>query len=179
MQWKLIDATYKLSKFEDGVAAHVEKFCNEVVKTAHEGIALPPLSVEIDGESRRYSSVNLDIHPKDRVATLTVKAPESLSATSLEEIHEEGADWWPLRVFREIEDALFHLRLNLLDVGCVVLKTEGSEAFVLAIDEQLDANQDDWFIKEVRHFIKRTLKRVDCTAKTFSSCSMTQTKPLA
>ena len=72
-----------------------------------------------------------------------------------------------LRAFREIEDALFHLRLNLLDVGCVVLKTEGSESVLLAFDGQLDQFKNDWFVHEVRHFIKRTLKRVDCTAKTF------------
>ena len=42
-----------------------------------------------------------------------------------------------------------------------------SESAILSLDEQLETYKDDWFVHEVRHFIKRTLKRVDCTAKTF------------
>ena len=73
----------------------------------------------------------------------------------------------PLRAFRELEDALFHLRLNLLDIGCVMLRTEGDGHEVAKMDALLDTYAEDWCVNEVKHFIKRTLKRLDCTAKTF------------
>jgi benzoyl-CoA-dihydrodiol lyase len=167
VDWKLIDATYKLSKFEAGVATHVDRLCANSDKAPMQGIALPPLSVELGPKGRVYSSVTLDIKAEQRLATLTIKAPEAITSNTLEGIHKEGANWWPLRAFRELEDALFHLRLNLLDIGCVLLKTSGDGQMVEKMDQLLEAHASDWFVKEVQHFIKRTLKRVDCTAKTF------------
>jgi benzoyl-CoA-dihydrodiol lyase len=167
VDWKLIDATYKLSKFDAGVATHVERLCANSDKAANVGIPLPALAVNTDGDSRHYSTVSLDVEAGKRLATITIKAPESVTAQTLEEIRGEGAQWWPLRAFRELEDALFHLRLNLLDVGCVILKTAGNGALIQQIDQLFETHASDWFVKEVQHFVKRTLKRVDCTAKTF------------
>ena len=96
-----------------------------------------------------------------------MKAPTDTAIDTLDGIHQAGADWWPLRAFRELEDALFHLRLNLLDIGCVMLRTEGDGHEVAKMDALLDTYAEDWFVNEVKHFIKRTLKRLDCTAKTF------------
>jgi benzoyl-CoA-dihydrodiol lyase len=167
VDWKLIDATYKLSKFEAGVATHVDRLCAKSDKQPAQGIALPSLSVEVVGQNREYSSVTLNVQAAQRIAILTIKAPDVVTSDTLEDIHKEGADWWPLRAFRELEDALFHLRLNLLDIGCVVVKTSGDGRLIEKMDQLLEAHASDWFIKEVQHFIKRTLKRVDCTAKTF------------
>ena len=36
---------------------------------------------------------------------------------------------------------------------------------MLAHDAFLDAHQADWFIREVRHYLKRVLKRVDMTSR--------------
>ena len=33
---------------------------------------------------------------------------------------------------------------------------EGPGAHVLAIDALVEVNQDDWFINEVKHYVKRT-----------------------
>ncbi len=167
VDWKLIDATYKLSKFDAGVASHVERLCAESTKPATKGIELPALSVSMSGQNRTYSSVTLDVETDKRLATLTISAPEDVKSQTLEDIHSEGANWWPMRAFRELEDALFHLRLNLLDVGCVIIKTTGNGELIKQMDTLLEHHAADWFVKEVQHFIKRTLKRVDCTAKTF------------
>ena len=167
VDWKLIDATYKLSKFEEGVGKHVAKWREQIVKTVGPGINLAPIAVELDGASRNYSTVSLQIDEANRLATLIVNAPDAASTEDLESIHKEGCEWWPLRAFRELEDALFHLRFNHSEIGCVVLKTSGSRKGVIAYDHLLETFASDWFVNEVRHFIKRTLKRVDCTAKTF------------
>ena len=117
--------------------------------------------------SRTYSHVQLDVNADERTAVLTMAAPDSAGPSDVASIRKAGADWWLLKAFRELDDALLHLRLNLLDIGTVTLRTKGPGAHVLAIDALVEANQDDWFINEVKHYVKRTLKRLDYTAKTF------------
>lgn len=102
-----------------------------------------------------------------RSAVLTVKAPAAAVESTPETIHAAGDQFWPLRVFREIDDAILRLRVNEREIGTVVLKAEGDAALVLQADEVLLANQSDWLVREITHFIKRTLKRVDLTAKSF------------
>ena len=38
---------------------------------------------------------------------------------------------------------------------------------MLAVDETLLAHQDHWLVREIIHFIKRTLKRMDLTSRSF------------
>jgi benzoyl-CoA-dihydrodiol lyase len=78
-----------------------------------------------------------------------------------------GDRFWPLRAFRELDDALLRLRMNEPLIGTVVVKTRGSAEAVLAVDAILLANQDHWLVREIVHFIKRTLKRMDLTSRSF------------
>src|SRR4029079_2679626 len=48
----------------------------------------------------------------------------------------------------------------------VLFRTEGDAAAVLAHDALL-SQDGDWFMREVRHYLKRVLKRIDVTAKSF------------
>jgi benzoyl-CoA-dihydrodiol lyase len=66
---------------------------------------------------------------------------------------------------RELDDAILHLRLNEPTLGLIVLRTEGDTSAVLACDERLDADRDDWFVREVRLLWKRVLKRLDMTSR--------------
>jgi benzoyl-CoA-dihydrodiol lyase len=169
VDWRLIDATYKLSKFEAGVQSHVDAaLASAPHKPKAEGIAWTPLDVEIgeDG-SRRYQHVTLDLNDPERRATITIRGPDAAGPTTADAIHAAGMGWWPLRAFRELEDAILHLRFNFREVGTVVFQTRGDGDTLMAIDEVLDAHKDDWFVHEVRHYMKRVLKRVDVTAKTF------------
>jgi benzoyl-CoA-dihydrodiol lyase len=100
-----------------------------------------------------------------RVATLTVRGPEGDLPQESAAIRELGCEWWPMRAFRELDDALCHIRLNEEEIGLVLVKTEGSSDRVLAVDETLQALRDDWFVGEVRHLIARTLRRLDLTAR--------------
>ncbi len=70
-------------------------------------------------------------------------------------------------MFRELDDALIRLRFNYPKVGLIILKTRGDAGKVLEMDAQLTANKDDWFVSKVRHHIKRVLKRLDLSAKSF------------
>jgi benzoyl-CoA-dihydrodiol lyase len=168
VEWRLIDATYKLSKFDEGVQSHVDAVLASVPdKEGAVGIPWTPLDPTVDEDgSRHYSHVDMELDTEKRRATLTVSAPEDIGPTTADEIKQLGMNWWPLKVHRQIDDCLLHLRLNLLGIGCIVIKTRGDQETVLRIDDVLEAQKDDWFVSEVRHYIKRTLKRLDYTAKT-------------
>src|SRR6185436_11280165 len=84
-----------------------------------------------------------------------------------EGIQTLGDQFWPLRAFRELDDALLRLRLNEPLIGTVVVKTRGEHDPMLAMDELLLAHQDHWLVREIIHFMKRTLKRMDLTSRSF------------
>ncbi len=85
---------------------------------------------------------------------------------SADELRRAGADLWALRAFRELDDALLELRFNQLEVGLIVLETEGDPAAVVESDRVIaELAKSDWFAKEVLLHQKRVLKRLDLSAK--------------
>jgi benzoyl-CoA-dihydrodiol lyase len=76
-----------------------------------------------------------------------------------------GAEFWPLKLARELDDAILNLRLNEFDVAAIVFKSSGDPGEVMAYEHFLDANKDHWFVREIRHYWKRVLKRVDLTSR--------------
>src|ERR1700733_5702391 len=100
-----------------------------------------------------------------RTATITVRAPNADQPREPEAIRIEGARWWPLAVARELDDAILLLRTNALDMGTWILKTRGDPGAVLAVDEVLAANTDDWFVRETVGMLRRTLARLDVSSR--------------
>jgi len=98
---------------------------------------------------------------------LTVAAPAGEQPTTIDGIMKAGDQFWPLRAFRELDDALLRLRLNEPLIGTVVLKTVGDPASVLKVDATLLEHHDHWAVREIIHFMKRTLKRMDLTSRSF------------
>jgi len=78
---------------------------------------------------------------------------------------ESGAQFWPLRLARELDDAILDIRANEFDIAAIVFKSSGDPAQVLAYDRFLEANKDHWLAREIRGFWKRTLKRIDLTSR--------------
>jgi benzoyl-CoA-dihydrodiol lyase len=167
-EWGLIDGYFPTSKFQDSIAAHVQSIVEgNGRKKAEQGIKLNPLQVEASDEGREYKYVSLKLNREGRYADLTVRAPEADTPTTIEEIEKLGDSYWPLQVYRELDDALLHLRVNQLEIGLVCLHTEGNIADVLKVDETLDAHKDHWLVREIILHMARTLRRLDLTAKSF------------
>jgi benzoyl-CoA-dihydrodiol lyase len=155
-EWGLVDGVVPRSKWADEVNARAKKLASTVkVEKKGPGVALDAL-----GDSRH---VKLEVD--GRVATLTVSAPTDDAPKSVDEIMKLGANWWPLRAFRELDRALLDLRFNHEQVGLVLLKTRGEAFRVLAHDVQLQTHQDHWFVREVRLHMARVLRRLDNTAR--------------
>ncbi len=168
VEWRLVDAVYPTSQFKERVA----KRAAELAATSDRpsggpGISLGPLAPVVTGDTVEYSRVSLQIDRARRVATLTVKAPDTPQPATPEEILQAGDAFWPLRAFRELDAALLHLRIDEPLIGTVVVRTDGDPAAVLAVDETLLAHADHWLVREIVHFMKRTLKRMDLTARSF------------
>jgi benzoyl-CoA-dihydrodiol lyase len=170
VDWRLVDEIVPPSRWEAAIAARAEQFSATSDRpTDAKGIALPPLACETSETAIHYPHVRVELDRATRRANITLQGPTSLP-TDLAGIHAEGADFWPLALARELDDALLHLRLNEPELGILVFRTEGDPAAVLAADALLDAHQADWLVREIRHYLKRTLKRVDLTSRSLIAC---------
>ncbi|MBA3711980.1 MAG: benzoyl-CoA-dihydrodiol lyase [Pyrinomonadaceae bacterium] len=167
-EWGLIDDYFPTSKFQEGVAARVRGIVEaDGQHAAAHGIKLNPLHVEATANGREYKYVSVRLNREGRYADLTMRGPEADMPHTIEEIEQLGDAFWPLQAYRELDDALLHLRVNELETGLVCLRTEGDIENVLAVDETLAANKDHWLIREIILHMARTLRRLDLTAKSF------------
>ncbi len=168
VQWQLVDAVHPTSKFKDAVAARARELAATSDRpSSGPGIVLHSLQPTVSDGSLTYSAVTLAIDRAARTAELTVQAPSGPQPATPDEILAAGDQFWPLRAFRELDDALLRLRVNELEIGTVIIRTEGDGAAVLAIDATLIAHRSHWLIREIIHFMKRTLKRLDLTSRSF------------
>jgi benzoyl-CoA-dihydrodiol lyase len=165
-QWGLVDAVVKPQEFP----AHVTKRALELAEASDRpvdarGIELTPIERRVDKSGYHYRYVDVQLEQPSRTATLTIRAPESAGPGSIPEILEAGAEWWPLRMSRELDDAILSLRMNQLDVGLWVLRTEGDPRNVLAADAALFANRAHWFVREAIGMMRRTLARIEVSSR--------------
>src|SRR5204862_2376383 len=126
-----------------------------------------PLNPTVADGAITYSAVTVTLHRDKRTAELTVQAPSGPQPSTPEAIVKAGDQFWPLRAFRELDDALLRLRMNEPEIGTIVIRTEGALESVLAVDRTLVAQQSDWLVREIILLMKRTLKRLDLTARSF------------
>jgi benzoyl-CoA-dihydrodiol lyase len=167
-EWGLIDGYFPTSKFDEGIKARVRELIAAVPESkGAAGIKLNPLDVKVSDDGREYKYVSLRLHREGRYADLTVRGPEANLPSSPDEIERLGDAYWPLQAYRELDDALLHLRVNELEVGLVCLRTEGDIDRVLEADRVLTANRDHWLVREIVLNMGRVLRRLDLTAKSF------------
>jgi benzoyl-CoA-dihydrodiol lyase len=168
VEWRLVDAVYPTSQFKDRVARRAQELAALSDRpAAGPGMTLSALNPTVTADAVRYSAVSLEIDRNKRLATLTVNGPEQEEPSTPEEIVQAGERYWFVRAFRELDDTLLRLRVNEPLIGTVVVKTRGDASRVLNADAALMANQDHWLVREVIHFVKRTLKRMDLTSRSF------------
>jgi benzoyl-CoA-dihydrodiol lyase len=81
-------------------------------------------------------------------------------------IYAAGVTFWPLAVARELDDLILHLRTNEPTLGLWVFKTAGDADLVEKADKVLADNKNDWLVREITLYLKRTLKRIDVSSRT-------------
>jgi benzoyl-CoA-dihydrodiol lyase len=168
VEWGFVDRVTPTSQFRDAVAKRAKELAAQSDRPASgPGITLNPLTPTVTDSALTYSAVTLTFNRSKRTAELTVQAPTGPQPSTVDEIVKAGDQFWPLRAFRELDDALLRLRINEPEIGTVVVRTEGDANAVLALDATLVALQSHWLVREIVLMMKRTLKRMDLTSRTF------------
>ena len=167
LDWRLVDEVVPNSRFEEAVATRAADFAKASARKADEkGVPLTPLKRAFSEDGVAYSLVEVRIDREHGRATIALAGPDSDAPASIAALRAEGAETYLLRLARELDDALLHLRLNELEIGVLVFKTEGDAAKLVAHEKLIaDHVADDWFAREIQLYWKRVLKRIDLTSR--------------
>ena len=151
-EWHLVDHVAKPQQFADMVKSRALELARQSDRPGGKGVELTPL-----GDNR---IVKVELEPERRIATITVQGPGKEKVQV-----EKTADWYPLRLARELDRAILELRHNQLDIGLWLLKTAGDPGAVLEMDALLEKEKSDWFVRETIGYLRRTLSRLDISSR--------------
>jgi benzoyl-CoA-dihydrodiol lyase len=165
VKWGLVDAIAPRSRFNEAVAERVASMV-DAARAGRAGITLDALAPAESETEIRYRHLTMHLDTAQRLAELIIEGPKNVPAIPAEAA-ALGADFYPLRLFREIDDALLRLRFNYPEIGLVLIKSAGDLDRVAALDRAMWERRGDWFINETMLLMKRVLKRLDLTAKSF------------
>jgi benzoyl-CoA-dihydrodiol lyase len=161
-----VDATVPRKDFADEVARRAAEVAQSSTRPADAtGVTLAPLARQNDGDTITYPFVTATLDRAGRRVDITVQGPTEAPPAAAAAVLAQGVDYWPMALTRALDDLILHLRTNEQELGTWVLRAEGDTDQVLAYDAQLADLADDWFVNEVRHYYKRTLKRLDVTSR--------------
>ena len=164
--WRLVDEAIKPQQFAEHVKQRALKLAGQSDRPVDaKGVALTPLQRSVDEAGLHYHQLDVECDRHARTATFTVRGPASVAEDSLEKVLAAGANWWPLEMARELDDAILTLRTEELDLGLWIFKTAGNPDTVLAVDELILKHQDNWFVREVLGMMRRTFARIDVTSR--------------
>jgi benzoyl-CoA-dihydrodiol lyase len=166
VDWRLVDEVVPGSKLEQTVAERAKQFAAKSQRpSGAKGVALKPLKRERSADTVEYSTLTVEFQRAERLAAVSVRGPHVAPPASADAMAELGCEFWPLRLARELDDAILDIRANELDAAAIVFTSSGDPAEVLAYDRFLDANANHWLVREIRGLWKRVLKRVDLTSR--------------
>ncbi len=166
VEWRLVDEVAPTSRFAEVVDERARELAETSDRPGSEpGIELVPLERELGETTIDYPHLRVDLDRGLRTATITVHGPETPPPADAEEAVALGASFWPLAVTRALDDAVLHLRTNERLIGTWLFETRGDPDLVAAYDAFLLAHLDHWAIRETVHYLKRTLRRIDETAR--------------
>lgn len=165
VEWGLVDESVKNSRFADVVRARAEAAVQRSSRTGDAGVQLPPLERAEEGDVLRYRYVEARLDRQQRRVDILVKGPDGPPPDDAAGVLEQGVDYYPMALARELDHLILDLRTNELELGTWVFRTRGDSDAVLAYDAQLAELSDTWFVNEVGHFLKRVLKRLDVTSR--------------
>ena len=165
-EWHLVDEVVPRSRLIESASRRASEFAARAngAAPAH-GIMLGRLAREVEERRIKYAHLTIEIDRDNSTATFTVEGPKNQAPRNVEEARSLGADFWPLAIARELEDAILHLRFNEDTVRTWIFRTRGDSTIVKSHDAFLAANADDWLVREIRLYLKRTLKRLDVSSR--------------
>ena len=167
LAWRLVDRVAPPSRFTDAVReAALAAAARSRRLPGAPGVQLPPLDRQVSDTMISYPNVTADIDRAAGLVTITVRGPADEVPPDANGMHSLGAAFWPLAMCRELDDLILWLRTNEVELGTWAIRTSGDAAAVADHERLVEAAAgEDWLASEIRHFLKRTLKRLDVTSR--------------
>jgi benzoyl-CoA-dihydrodiol lyase len=164
--WRLVDAIAKPAQFQAKVQEHAQALAATSNRSASaRGVALTPIERITEADALSYTLVKVTLDRGARAATFVIKGPSGAQPQDVAAIEAQGANWYPLALARELEDAILSMRTNEPDIGVWLMKTEGEPEAVLAMDATLHALREHWLVGETVGYLRRTFSRLDVTSR--------------
>lgn len=169
VDWDLVDELLPNSTFDEAVQQRAQDFAEESTKAdVQTGIELTKLQRTIHEASVEYSLVHIEIDRTARRAIITLQGPEDDAPADISSMQAQGDQTYLLRLCRELEDAILHLRANEAQIGLWTIHTQGDSQKLIAHETLLATHADHWLANEIRQYWKRTLKRLDVTSRSLA-----------
>jgi len=166
LEWGLVDEIAPSSRFDVAVETRAQALAATSDRPSGAcGVRLRELERRIEDERIRYRYVGADIDREMRACRIRIEGPAGAPPADIDGLVPAGDAFWPLALAREIEDLILHLRHNEPAIGTLVMASEGDLDAVAAYDAFLLAHRAHWFVREIRLYWKRLLKRIDLTAR--------------
>ena len=174
-QWRLVDELASTSQLQAAVQARanelikLSKSSSESDSATPKGILLSPLKRQLNEDELTYSTVRVKLDRQNKLVTIALLGPPDDTEISLDGLAEAGDQFWPLRLCRELDDAILHLRFNEPELGTFVFKSSGNIGSVASYDTFLQQNMDNHLVREISLYWKRTMKRVDLCSRSLAT----------
>lgn len=166
VEWRLVDEVIPNSKFDDVVNERAKEFAAASPRKAEKGIALSKIERHLsDDGSLTYSLLEVEVDKEARKAIITIKGPDQDVPSDIAALEALGDQSYLLKLARELDDAILHLRLNEMELGLWVFKSQGDGEQLLAHENFLLEHKDHWLANEILQYWKRVLKRIDVTSR--------------
>jgi benzoyl-CoA-dihydrodiol lyase len=166
VEWNLVDAVVPRSRLAETVQERARTLAAKTDRPRDaRGVSLTPLARTVENDRLAYTHVACAIDRRRGLAEITVAAPAAAPPANPAAALAQGAAFWSLAVARELDDLVLHLRTNEEAIGLWVFRTTGEADTVETYDRLLLAHQGDWFLREVRLYLKRVLKRIDVSSR--------------
>lgn len=167
VDWRLVDEIVANSTFEQTVAERAREFAEASAKAdVAAGIKLGRVERQISEDgSLSYALLDVAVDRDAGTATITLNGPQDAAPADMDAFTAQGDRAYLLQLARELDDAILHLRLNEMQLGLLVFRSQGDPALFDSHERLLMDNADHWLANEVLQYWKRLLKRVDMTSR--------------
>jgi benzoyl-CoA-dihydrodiol lyase len=166
VEWGLVDEVVPRSRLGETVSERARELAAKTDRPSRaKGIVLTPLQRTVDGDRIAYRHVTAVVDRRRGVAEITVAGPTTPPPADAAGVAAEGAAFWPLALARELDDLILHLRSNEEQIGLWMFRAQGEGDRIEAYDRLLLDHGADWLVREVRLYLKRTLKRLDVSSR--------------
>ncbi len=166
LDWNLVDYIAPPSKFNSLVQSRVLELSKTVkYRDGKVGVKLQKLQREVKSNSINYENISCILNREHRTAEIIIKGPTEKEVISLSEAFEKGSHWWPLKFIRELDDLILNIRTNELEIGVLIIKSEGAIDIIEKVTNVLIENKNNWFFNEIIGLIRRTFSRLDISSR--------------